>query len=158
MFFSAPQLKRDSLDSAHVLVKLNDLLDLAERSFGFIRERGFELVNRVPAPNDYFRQGWVLEYRSRLVDVRIEYGDWEFNVVFTYGPTKASYLMIDRELHARRSGFHGDMFPPEKLAGVIEQIAGDIRAHYSDVLAGEDATWAKLKRLSEAPTTKRKLP
>ena len=139
-------------------MKLNDLLALAERSFAFIPERGFELVNRVPAPNDNFRQGWVLEYQSRLVEIRVEYLDWQFNVVFTHGPSKVSYLMIDRELHTRRSGLYGDMFPPEKLAGVIEQVAADIRANYSDVLAGEDAIWAKLKRLSEAPTAKGKLP
>jgi len=139
-------------------VKLNDLLALAERCFAFTRERGFELVNRVPAPNDNFRQGWVLEYRSRLVEIRIEYLDWQFHVIFTHGPTKASYLMIDRELHVRRSGLYGDMFPPEKLAGAIEHVAADIRANYADVLAGEDSIWAKLKRLSDAPTAKGKLP
>ena len=55
--------------------------------------------------------------------MHIEYLDQQFNVVFNYRGTSVSYLMIDRELHGRHSGFYGDMFPPEKLATAIERVA-----------------------------------
>ena len=105
-----------------------------------------------------FRDGWRIDCSSPLVEVHIEYLDQQFNVVFNYRGTSVSYLMIDRELHGRHSGFYGDMFPPEKLATAIERVAADVSAHYSDVLAGEPVLWAKLKRLSAAPVTKGKLP
>ena len=114
--------------------------------------------SRSPARTDNFRDGWVVEYHSNPVEVRVEYLDWQFNVIFKHQTTRVSFLIVDRELHAQRSGLYGDMFPPDKLAGAIEQVAVDIRDHYSDVLTGEAATWAKLKRLSEAPATKGKLP
>ena len=87
-----------------------------------------------------------------------QYLDWQFNVIFTHETTTASFLMIDRELHARRSGFFGDVFPPDKLARAIDRVAADIRDDYSNVFTGEAATWAKLKRLRETPATREKLP
>jgi hypothetical protein len=66
--------------------------------------------------------------------------------------------MIDREIHAQRSGFYGDMFPADGLPPVLNRIATDIAAHYSDVLAGDARVWERLKRLREAPVAKKRLP
>jgi hypothetical protein len=139
-------------------MKLNDLLALAELAFAFLRERGFDLRSRSPAATESFRDGWSLDYHSPSVDVRVEYLETQFNVLFTHAGTTASYLLIDRELHARRSGLHGDMFPPDKLAPVLERVAADVAHTYSEVLAGETAAWTRLKRLVEAPVEKGKLP
>ena len=144
--------------TADGLSELNELLALAERAFAFLLQRGFDLRSRTPPKTGFSRDGWILEYHSGRVDVRVEYLDYQFNVVFDQGGTRASYLMIDRELHARRSGFYGDMFGPEKLAGAIEHIASDIGANYSDVIAGAELVWAKLKRLGASPVEKGKLP
>jgi hypothetical protein len=139
-------------------MSLNNLLVQAERSFAFLLDRGFELRSRSPATTESFRDGWSLDYQSPSLDVRVEYLEMQFNVLFKHNSTTASYLMIDRELHARRSGLYGDMFPPDGLPTVLTQIATDIAAHYSDVLAGDSSVWERLKRLSEAPVAKKKLP
>jgi len=139
-------------------VKLNDLLALAERSFHFLLDRGFELRGRSPATTDSFRDGWSLDYHAPSVDVRVEYLEAQFNVLFRHAGTTASYLMIDRELHASRSGLYGDMFPSDKLAPTLERVAGDIEAHYSQVLAGDSTLWAKVKRLVDAPAMKEEAP
>jgi len=139
-------------------VKLNDLLALAERSFGFLRDRGFELRSRSPAATDSVRDGWSLEYHSPSVDVRVEYLEMQFNVLFTYAGTTASYLMIDRELHGSRSGLYGDMFPSDQLAPTLERVATDIADHYAPVLTGDAALWTRIRRLIEAPVVKKRLP
>jgi hypothetical protein len=139
-------------------MSLNDLLAQAERSFAFLLDRGFELRSCSPATTESFRDGWSLDYHSPSVDVRVEYLEMQFNVFFKHNSTTASYLMVDRELHAQRSGFYGDMFPTDGLPTVINQIATDIAAHYSSVLAGDASVWERLKRMSEAPVAKKKHP
>jgi len=54
----------------------------------------------------------------------------------------------------RPSGLHGNMFPPQKLAPVIDLVAADIRAHFNPVLKGDDTEWTRIKRLLEAPKGK----
>jgi hypothetical protein len=137
---------------------LNDILVLAERSFAFLLDRGFELQSRSPATTESFRDGWSLDYHSPSVDVRVEYLEMQFNVLFMHNSTTASYLMIDRELRAQRSGLYGDMFPADGLPAVLNQIATDIAAHYADILAGDASVWERLKRLSEVPVAKKRLP
>ncbi len=139
-------------------MKLNDLLALAERSFGFLADRGFTLRQRSPAATESFRDGWSLEYHSPVVDVRVEYLETQFNVLFKHAGTTASYLMLDRELHASRSGLHGDMFPVDRLASTLERVAADIADDYSPVLSGDAPLWARIKRLVEAPVVKKRLP
>jgi hypothetical protein len=139
-------------------MSLNDLLVLAERSFAFLLDRGFDLRSRSPATTESFRDGWSLDYHSSSVKVRVEYLEMQLNVLFTHNSTTVSYLMIDRELHEQRSGFYGDMFPAEGLPVALNQIATDIAHHYSAVLAGDASLWERLKRLSNAPVTKKRLP
>jgi hypothetical protein len=70
----------------------------------------------------------------------------------------ADYLFLDRELLGRRSGLHGNMFPADKLAAVVPQVAEAIRQDFGAVLAGEEMEWARIQRLVSAPATKARLP
>lgn len=76
----------------------------------------------------------------------MQYLDVQFDVRFTRGGTTASFFLIDRALFDRRSGFHGDMFPPEKLENAIRRIAKDISEHYSLILAGDEDEWMRIAR------------
>jgi len=139
-------------------VKLNDLLPVAEQAFSFLLERGFVLRARSPATTDSFRDGWTLDYHSDRVDVRVEYLEMQFNVLFTHGATTTPYLFLDRELKARRSGLYGDQFPLDELKPVLERVAQDIAQNYADVLSANSTVWARITRLVEAPATKKKFP
>jgi hypothetical protein len=70
----------------------------------------------------------------------------------------ASYLAIDRDLYGRRSGFHGDTFPPQKLEGAVTRIADDIRKHYDQFLSENEAEWARLARLQTEKQGSARLP
>ena len=80
--------------------------------------------------------------------------DMQFGVHFRRGPLDASYLFIDRELFVRRSGFGGDVFPPQKLGAVIDRVADDIRSNYGQVLAASPPVWRRIRQQLEAPSTK----
>lgn len=54
------------------------------------------------------------------------------------------------------SGFHGAMFPLDKLAAALRVVATDVREHYGAVLSGDDATWQKITALRNAPREKRR--
>jgi hypothetical protein len=82
----------------------------------------------------------------------------QFEVLFTRLGLTVDYRFIDRELLRRRSGLHGNMFPADKLAVVIPQVAEAIRHDFGLVLAGEESEWARIQRLVSAPATKPRLP
>ena len=130
----------------------------AQRAFAFLEQRGFILQ---PA-NDLSRfesdLGWHLEYRSPTVTVRILFDMHQFEVGFSAYSTRSSYQFIDRELYGRRSGFHGDMFGPDKIVSAITQIAADVEANYALALDGNPAFWDKVSKLQQAPVQKVRLP
>ena len=76
----------------------------------------------------------------------MQYLDVQFEVRFTRGGTTASYFLIDRGLFDCRSGFHGDMFPPERLENAIRRIAKDISEPYSLIFAGDEDEWMRVAR------------
>jgi hypothetical protein len=121
--------------------------DGAERLFQFLTTRGFTLEERWVTGGETFKDGWRLSYASPAVQVIVQYLDAQFEVHFRRAGVTASYLAIDRDLSGRRSGFHGDMFPPEKLEAAMTVIADDIRKHYDQILSGDEAEWARLSRL-----------
>lgn len=127
----------------------------AEAAFSFLSDRGFSRVERFVTGGDGFRDGWRLTYESAELRVTVQYMDAQFEVHFSRGELDASYLFVDRELFGRRSGFGGDMFPPQKLGPVIDRIAGDIRNNYGEVLAASPEVWRRIQRQLEAPATKR---
>ena len=131
---------------------------VAEKAFGFLVQLGFTLVKRWVSGGESFRDGWRLSYSSPVVCVTVQYLDAQFEVHFTRAGTTASYLAIDRELFGRRSGFHGDMFPPEKLEAAIERIADDIREHYDNILSGDDGDWTRIARLQTQKSQPSRLP
>ena len=130
----------------------------AEEAFAFLAGLGFRNVERWISGGDSFKDGWRLVYASPSVSVEVRYLDRQFEVLFTRLALTVDYLFIDRELLGRRSGLHGNMFPAEKLAVVIPQVAEAIRRDFGSVLAGEESEWARIQRLVSAPTTKARLP
>ena len=131
----------------------------AEIAFGFLADLGFALVERWVTGVNSFRDGWRLTYEGPGTRVVVQYMDAQFDVYIRRGELDASYLFIDRELFGRRSGFGGDMFPPQKLGPVIDRIADDIRRNYGPILAGHDDVWQAIQRQLQAPKVKgRRLP
>jgi len=53
----------------------------------------------------------VLEYHSRLVEIRIEYLDWH-SMCFSRTALAEFLLMMDVNAHTAERAY-GDMFPPE---------------------------------------------
>jgi hypothetical protein len=121
--------------------------ELVETAFAFLAPLGFELKDRWVTDGDSFRDGWRLIYSHQHVEVLAQYLDSQFEVEFKRGDVSATYLKVDRELFARRSGYHGDMFDPDELVRVIPRIADDIRTNYGLLLAGDDAEWDRIRRL-----------
>lgn len=126
----------------------------AEAAFGFLADLGFARVERLVTGGDSFRDGWRLTYDSGELLVTVQYMDAQFEVHFRRGELDASYLFLDRELFGRRSGFGGDMFPPQKLASVIDRIADDIRTNYGNILAASPEVWRGIRRHLNALATK----
>jgi len=132
--------------------------DYAESSFRFLTALGFELRDRWVSGGQSFRDGWRLSYSSPLVDVVVVYLDTELDLRFTRSGISADYWKIDRLLFARRSGFHGNMFPPGKLATAIDRVSEDIRKNYGPVLACDDATWSRIASCLDTVEAKGHLP
>ena len=124
---------------------------LAETAFEFLLQHGFALRERWVTGGESFKDGWLLSYSSPKVCVTVQYLDAQFEVHFERAGLTAGYLAIDHGLFDGRSGFHGDMFPPEKLEGAMTRIADDIRLHYSQVLNGDDEFWERLADLPKRP-------
>ena len=130
----------------------------AEAAFAFLAGLGFRNVERLISGGNSFKDGWRLVYATTSVSVEVRYFDMQFEVLFSRLGVTVDYLFIDRELLGWRSGLHGNMFPADKLAVIIPQVAEDVRQHFGPVLAGEESEWARIQRLVSAPTTKARLP
>jgi hypothetical protein len=105
-----------------------------------------------------FKDGWSLTFAGPTVQLIVQYLDVQFEVHFVRDGIDVSYLEMDRDLFDRRSGFHGDMFPPEKLEGAITQIAKDIRENYAGTLSGDEDEWKRIAQLKSAPPKPPYLP
>ena len=123
----------------------------AERAFEFLLQRGFTIRERWVTGGESLKDGWSLSYSGPKVGVTVQYLDAQFEVHFERAGVAASYLAIDRDVFGRRSGFHGDMFPPQKLEAAITRIADDIRQHYDQILSGDEAEWARIECLCNKP-------
>jgi hypothetical protein len=132
--------------------------DYAEGQFAFLGGLGFRQLERWASGGQSFKDGWRLVYRSHLVEVSIEYLDAQFDVCFTRDGVAASYFTLDKDMFSRRSGFHGNMFPPEKLRGAIDRVAADVRENYGEVLKGADDPWARIAKIVDQPRPKPQLP
>ena len=133
--------------------------ELAKREFAFLTDQGFILVEEQPTRSVSFRDGFHLRYAKHPVQLDVDYYDMELIPVFHRGAQRCEYLFIDHYLFANASGFHGPMFPLDKLAAALRVVATDIREHYELVLSGDDATWCKIVALQSAPREhKRVLP
>ena len=131
----------------------------AEVAFGFLRDLGFELVERRVTGGNSSRDGWRLLYKGPSVHVTIQFMDSQLEIHFARGDVTAEYLFIDRGLFGWRSRMGGNMFPPQKLAPIVDRFATDIRDNYGSILDGDDQVWARIKQLRERPPAKeRKLP
>jgi len=104
-----------------------------------------------------FKDGWRLSF-SGPIGLTVQYLDQQFEVNFERGGVMRSYREIDHGLFGTRSGFHGDMFPPNKLESAIKKIAADIREHYGLVLSGDDDEWERLRRLRAEERKSGRLP
>jgi hypothetical protein len=68
------------------------------------------------------------------------------------GGRPVSYFALDRVLFGGRSGFHGRMFPPEKLGPVIDRVASDMEHHYEPLLRSDADAWDEAEmRLASTP-------
>ena len=128
----------------------------AEAKFGFLPALGFRLEERWTSGGQSFRDGWKLTYTSPAVRLVVSYLDQQLELVFEKDGISADYLLIDSQLFARRSGWHGNMFPPQKLAGAIDQLAADVQQHYGLILSGDAKQWERIQSALQA-TRERKL-
>jgi hypothetical protein len=124
----------------------------------FLAPLGFSLQERWVPGGESFRDGWRLTFSSPKIEVIVQYIDAQFEVHFARGGLAVSYLEMDRDLFGRRSGFHGDMFPPSKLEAAIHRIAEDIRQNYGPTLTGEEGAWNQIERLRAEPPRAPRLP
>lgn len=130
----------------------------AEDAFAFLGPLGFTLQERRVTRGDSFKDGWLLSFAGPKINLTVQYTDAQFEVHFVRAGLTVSYLEIDRDLFDRRSGFHGDMFPPQELERAIPRIATDIDTHYQGILAGDDDEWNRLVRLKAKPREAPRLP
>ena len=86
----------------------------------------------------------MLEYTNDKVTVKIQYYDMEYDIIFTKGSLNISYLNIDKLLFNNDSGLQGNMFPREKLKGVITRTATNIEQNYQSIIRGDEMIWKKL--------------
>ena len=122
--------------------------DHAEAAFLFLRDLGFTQTERFISGGHSFKDGWQIKYESEAVWVSVEYLDVQLDVLLgRTGGSGVSYFLLDRVLHSRRSGFYGNMFSSPKLAEAIDRVAADLRAHYSELLEGNEAAWEEVDRI-----------
>ena len=137
---------------------VQSFFDLARAEFSFLTQQGFTLVEEKRATGLSFKDGFHFRYTSRPINLVLEYYDMELVPMFHRGNDKVSYFFIDQYLFSNASGYAGCMFPLDKLAEPIRNIAQDIQKNYGLVLAGDEATWIKIMALANAPTEKRMFP
>ena len=144
---------------AITLEYVRSFLNIAKHEFSFLSDRGFTLVEEKPPSSTSYRDGFRLRYAGSPVAIVVDYYEMEFFPTFSRGSTEANYYFIDYYLFANRSGYGGGMFPLDKLAAAIANIASDIRENYGSILAGDETTWTKISALLNAPREKkRRLP
>lgn len=131
---------------------------IAEVAFGFLTALGFTLQERWLTGGASYRDGWRLTYSGHRVGVVVQYMDAQLEVHFVRDGVDVSYLELDRDLFGRRSGLHGDMFPPAKLEAAVKRIAEDIRENYSGTLSGDEGEWQRIARLKAEPPGPHRLP
>lgn len=122
----------------------------AEAAFAFLVDVGFRLGERWVSGGSSSRDGWRLVYSTPALTVTVQYLDMQLEVLFARGGVEVDYLFIDREIFGRRSGLHGNMFPPQKVGQAIDRVAGDIREHFHSILTGDESEWARIRRLRGA--------
>lgn len=129
---------------------------VAETAFAFLAQLGFTVQERWITGGESFKDGWRLKFAGPNVEVVVQYMDMQFEVQFVREGIAVSYLEIDRELFDRRSGFHGDMFPVQKLEAAVNRIAEDIREHYGLIISGDEGVWKRVARIkAERPRAPR---
>jgi len=131
--------------------------ELAKSEFAFLTEQGFTLIEEKPTRSVSFRDGFHLRYARHPVEIVVAYYDMELVPVFYRGAQQCDYHFIDHYLFANASGFHGAMFPFDKLAAALRVVATDIREHFELVLSGDDVTWRKIVALQSAPREHRRV-
>jgi hypothetical protein len=124
--------------------------EVAEKAFAFLASLGFTLQERWLTGGESFRDGWRLTF-SGPIQVVVQYMDVQFEVRFVRCGLAISYLEMDRSFFGRRSGFHGNMFPPQKLEVAVKRVAEDIRENYERTLSGDDGEWNKMTCLKAEP-------
>lgn len=113
----------------------------AEEAFAFLAAYGYVAIERFITGGVSFKDGWQLTYASDNEEVVIAYLDQELEIWLRRAGRQVSYFAVDRELFGRRSGFHGQMFPPGKVAGALDRIAADMNEHYGGLLQGRSNEW-----------------
>ncbi len=128
----------------------------AEKAFSFLTQSGFHIHERWTSGGRSSRDGWRLTYMSPSVQVAIVYLDMQLEIEFRRSDDSVDYWAIDRDIFGRRSGFHGNMFPPEKLASAIDRVSADIRLNHGHLLAGDETSWSRV--LKELQSSRLKNP
>ncbi len=127
------------------------LLSQAKSCFAYLEAGGFRIISEYEGGYTSFKDGFTVIYSSPKVSVTVSYGDMEFEVTFQKEAARASYLFIDHNIFSNASGLAGPMFPVEKLAPIIADVALDIQAHYRSILDGEPEVWTRIRKLMSAP-------
>ncbi len=130
----------------------------AEKAFRFLTALGYQLEKREITGGQSFRDGWHLRYARPGVVVTVEYMDQQLQVRFEHAGVTSDFLSIDRGIFGSRSGLHGDMFPPQKLAAAIDLVAAQVHDDFGPILEGEEDAWHRIEQLREAPNQARRLP
>ena len=85
-------------------------------------------------------------FTFQCIHLTVEYLDVEFDVRLARGGQPVSYFALDRVLFGGRSGFHGQMFPLEKLGAVIDRVALDMENHYEPLLRSDSDAWNEAEK------------
>jgi hypothetical protein len=129
---------------------------IALDSFCFLESAGFQLAEKQEATGNNARyDGWHFEWNGPI-NIRIEYYEMEFNVIFSSHGSRTSYLFVDYEIFNNRSGLQGTMFSSDKLQHALEKTGKDIKDNYGDILKGDPFIWKKISKKVEEAQQKNK--
>jgi len=130
----------------------------AEAVFEFLGAYGLRLAKR-HGPEAARGPYWSLRYEAPRLVVTVGYADYQFDVTFEADGQRVEYFYLDQHAFDRRSGYHGNMFPPdERLPAVIDHVADDIRSHFQALLSLDAKAWEHAVRIMKAPLVKKGLP
>ena len=141
---------------AITLAYIHSFFKLAKNKFSFLEELGFKLIKSDLPRTVSFRDGGYLLYKKSNIEIKIEYEEMQFNIVFRNSLQKVNYYFIDEVLFNNASGYKGDMFPLDKLEAVILFCAQDIQKNYLAIIKGDIGIWEKISKLQEKPREKAK--